>query len=388
MRGACITFLCLAFLPVISPAQTEHAAPPRPALPTGADTNSPGTYYAFGVARLRGHPDQAAAAFFWASRLDPETADYPYALWIARVIESPRMLRASRRVGDQAAAARTLDSLRTRALTLNPFLHRRLDYDLFVEMSVRASGGGAYAEQWASRLMQRHEIPRAVYDASHGAFDNALALMAVQAAQDTTDPYLRVERARMFYLRGSPDSARAMLREALGISRRAHADSLRFIYENTAAWHYSLGRVEEHLGHAEAAREAYQQAIVEDLSYWPAHIRLGALALAQGDTAEAGLEFVRALQVKEDEYVSHTTIAFLQAALGRLDSAAAHVRRAIELEPHAAVPRHMLAQLEDARGDTASAVAAYERFLERARRDDPDTGPVRARVRQLRGGVP
>ena len=117
------------------------------------DTNSALVYYELGVRLLQQQPEEAAAAFYWASRLSPEWASAPYARRVALYATDARLLAryygltgrmlTSRPVGE-------LDSLLLRAEMLDPFFARDLETE-FLELAIRSqleqmierSGGGA-----------------------------------------------------------------------------------------------------------------------------------------------------------------------------------------------------------------------------------------------------
>ncbi len=395
-RYAVALALSLCAVPFAA-AQRVRDVPPRPPLGAGADTNSAGAYYEFGRQRLRRDPSEAAAAFYWAARLNPEAAEYPYARRVALMLTDPRRLvryYSYDRLTVLDPEVRAIDSLILRAMAMDPFFHQRLDEALWIEViksdyaqAIR-NAGGAFEEndleQFVQDIADRTPGLAARIAYSRGRFPQALDYWGRVARRERQNPWVRVQRGRTFFLAGSFDSSRAELQSALEIARRRDADESSFFYENKAAWEFSLGRVLEQLGHPQAARAAYERALTEDLSYYTAHIRLGVLNIEGGDTAAALREFARAVGAKDDEYLPRATYGFFLANTGRLDSAQAHIRRAIELEPYAAQPRMMLGAVLDAAGDAPGALAAFEQYLARASRNDPDLNPVQMRVTQLR----
>ena len=74
VASAALLFL---LLPVRADAQrgAGEREPRRPKFTVVRDTNSAGAYYYHGLSVLDRDPQQAADAFYWASRLDPEWAD-------------------------------------------------------------------------------------------------------------------------------------------------------------------------------------------------------------------------------------------------------------------------------------------------------------------------
>jgi hypothetical protein len=64
-------------------AAAAQSPPARPVLPATADTNDVEAYLAWGKSKLQKSPADAAAAFYWASRLDPARPGAYYARWVA-----------------------------------------------------------------------------------------------------------------------------------------------------------------------------------------------------------------------------------------------------------------------------------------------------------------
>src|SRR5712692_402598 len=84
--------LAAAFAPVlITPARWQQP-PRRPRLAAEADTNDAVSYYQLGVERLERNPDAAAAAFYWAARLDPLSAQAWYGQYVAQLAHSSSRL--------------------------------------------------------------------------------------------------------------------------------------------------------------------------------------------------------------------------------------------------------------------------------------------------------
>ena len=383
-------------------AQPGATAPPRPQLGADADTNDAAAYYAFGVSRLRQRPEEAAAAFYWAARLDPASPDAFYARRAALLMSDPYRL-VKYQEGDRATIrspdVRRIDSLQLRAMMLDPFFVRRHD-DVVAEAYLRelvtrdARQSGDQVNEAALRfVIERylHNAPaghRAWINYAEQKFRDAVDDWAIALRRDSKDTHLRAERARALYLLGSFDSARAEMARAIGDARAEDTTKTWYVYESKAQWEFSLGWIYERLGTARAAKEAYQRALMEDLTFYPAHLRLGTLALAVGDTAGALLEMARAVQARDDEYDAHLQYGFVLDAARRYDSAAAHFRRAGELEPFAATAQFLLARSLDAAGDAAGAAGAYDRCARLSKRDDRFGGMASRRAAALRASAP
>src|SRR5690606_10993089 len=119
------------------------------------------------------------------------------------------------------------------------------------------------------------------------------------------------------------------------------------IYESKALYEHAIGLAEEAQQNLAAAREAYARALQEDLSYFPAHIRLGEVALALGDTTTAIAELALAAEAADDDAGARFHYGRLLAAANRGEEAERELRRAIELEPLFAEPYLVLGQVLD-----------------------------------------
>lgn len=394
VRSFAVVACGLVVLVSSSPAQ-QRPVPARPRLPAAADTNSPIAYLRLGNELLDREPARAAAAFYRASRLDPQSSDAPYAYRVALLLADPYRLRdylSGRERARRSDAVRQIDTLMAHALMLDPFLHASLDDHLFMHMVLSQLGRGMPPDAIRDPELQ-YEVRnwlasypelRAYFAYCGGEFDNALAQWRDLARAYPRDPQIRVYRARAFFLTERYDSAAAEMTAALTTARARDADSTRFFYESKAAWEFSLGRIHYRQGDPQRARAAFERALVEDLSYYPAHVALAGLAAQSADTAGALREFGRAVATKEDAYLPRLSYGLYLAQTGRMDSAQVHLGRAAEFEPFAAYPRKILGVVRDRLGDGAGAIEAFEAYLERAPENDPDVARVRARVAQLR----
>lgn len=397
-----LTFAALGIASLVpAPASAQGRSveqmPARPRLPPGADSNDATAYHALGNARLSREPAVAAAAFYWAARLDPANADALYARRVALLFESEYRLRAYVEDDTRRRPSREsqyLDSLQLRAIRLDPFLREDLEADLLTRYVEVVAGrrlereGVRFSQSElavAANVWLRDYSPdlQARFAYCSGRYDEALHLWADFARRHPRNSLVHAERARAFYHKGVLDSARASMIRALESARRADADSVRLIYESKAVWEYALGQILDRQGNTQAAREAYERALIEDLSYFPAHLQLGRIHITAGDTAAAMREFERAVQSAEDEYLPRATYGYRLARLGQLDTALIHLRRAVAAEPFAAEARIILAAVLDAVGERDSARASFEAFLARARRDDPRVVNVRRRLAQM-----
>ena len=389
-----IALLVFAVTPLTAQPSNALPAPQRPALSSDADTCDAFYYYRYGLAQLRWNPGAAVSAFYWAQRLSPGTAVTYYAERIARLMADPTLL--DRYVGGdrrtiESAQVQRIDSLQLRALDLDPFFPEQLDEVLIiayftnsVRASLRSQGvqvGELDIEYYVGRAVASADMEtRAWLAFGRGDYPTAVDLWGHQERHDRKNAHLRVRRAQGLYLMGAYDSARAELDTALAMARRSDAEKMRYVYDSKARWEYELGRIQEMQGNDSAARETYQQALVEDLSFHPAHVRLAYVALRAGDTTTAVTELQRAIEIKGDEYGSRLLLGSVYAARQAADSATEQLRRAIALEPWVAQPHFVLGEVRRAAGDREGAAAEYRRFLVLAARSDASLEIARQRL--------
>ncbi len=331
MRAVLLASLVVSMLAAVPPSALQGQGgkmPKRPKLEAGADTNFAPAYYEYGVSMIERDPERAAAAFYWAARLDPAWAPPLYARRVALLMADPRLLvgymNGIRRYVE-SKEARSVDSLELRALMLNPFLARDLDKLLImaylralVQDELRQSGDRMDAGQstrfdyYMERYLRNNarERVRADVAISDGRVPEALDLYrkALGQERDGEAAGIHVERARAFHQLGNDDSTRAELAQALDRLRKKDEKALVYVYQSKALLEHCIGLTYEIKAQFEPAREAYGRALQEDLSYYPAHVRLGSVALAVGDTTSALSEMDLAVQVKGDDSRSRATI--------------------------------------------------------------------------------
>ena len=392
---------------VASPAtpvagRAARPAPRRPALPADADTCESGAYYQFGLSQLHKYPERAAAAFYWSQRLAPANAVAYYAQRIALLMADPGLLRGyfeGDRSTLQSADVKRIDSLQVRALGLDPFLPRRLDEDLIVayytdqvQQDLRSHGADisdAVVEYYVRRdLLSADAGTRAWLAFARGDYKQAADFWAGEVRHNPKNTDLRAQRSQALFLLGSFDSARAELTAALTAARRSDAEKMKYVYDSKAIWEYELGRIGELQGNDSVARDAYQQSLVEDLSFYPAHRRLASVALRLRDTATAMTELQRTLDIKEDDYAARMELGVLDIARRAWEPATEQLRRVTEIEPWVAYPHFLLANVRMDAGDRDGGAAEYQRFLGLASLSDPMVSVARQRLAALAAPKP
>lgn len=377
-------------------AAISQQPPKRPVLPAGADTNDVMAYYQYGSDVLGDKPDRAADAFRWAHRLSPDFPDALYGAWVAELLsrrgQLPEYMDGNRGVVN-SKTYRAIDSLLYQALALNPFVYHRFDRALF----------DTYVNLFADRLNSRYPGEynrtdvRYVFDTevmvnpwmrgwlayADGQWDDAIQSYTQALKRERHKAGVLAERARVWFLKNTFDSALADMTVALEERRKTEEKDVVHFYDSKAVFEHSIGIIHEMQKDRAAAREAYAQALQEDLTYHQAHVRLAALALADHDTATAISEYDLAAQIRGDDPVVRYQLGVLLAATGRQAEAVEQFKAAIAADPVFAPPYRAAGMVLEQLKQPAEALADYEAFIAHTRRSDPDLSAVKARVAAL-----
>jgi tetratricopeptide (TPR) repeat protein len=359
---AALLALGLVSLPSSVAAQSGGAAPRRPALEAGADTNDWEAYYRFGLGLARLRPDRAAAAFYWASRLAPERAEPLYALWVETWLERRSLfLDYMNGHGADGPEARVVDSIQTLALMRDPFVHQGLYRVLHSAKNDAEAGAGAW--RWSAS-------PEVVgwLDYTEGKFDRAASAFARAIRKEPERLDLHVFRARALAGQLLVDSAAAELAWVIDAMRAADRKRLVYVYDSKAIFEYSLGTLHARRKDYAAARAAFARAVEEDASFYAAHAEMAKLSLFQGDTAEAVREFEAALAVNPSDPVVAYDFGVVLLTAKRAPEAAAQLSRSVALAPDYAAARFNLAIALEAVGRIDDAIEQYAAFAVRAPR--------------------
>ena len=382
------------------PASAQRLGPAeeRPRLRDVTDTNDAQAYYNLGLATFERDPETAAAAFYWAARINPSWAEPLYARRAALLMKDKRRM-ARVMEGDrgtlESPEVKRLDSLQFRALMLSPFLYRRLDRRMFVayirEDAIRRarSMGGDPSPTELDFEIERYlraagPAMRAWSYYGDGNFTAALDNYAQALGRTRNKAYVRLERGRIFGMRGATDSAVAEMRLALEELRKQDQKELVVLYDSKAMTQYSIATLLEGDGNVDGAREAYGEALQEDLSYYPAHMRLGLLALGKKDTATALSEMALAAQLAAGEPHIRYVNGYVLGATHHLPEAVKELNTAVELEPYYALPYLLLGQVHEMMSHGPEALASYQAFLARAAQTDAQRQLATERVAEIK----
>jgi tetratricopeptide (TPR) repeat protein len=352
------TLLALAALAASAPSPAG-AQPRRPKLAASADTNDWQAYHAFATERLRVSPRDVEAGFYWASRLDPTRAEPYYGRWVAFWLQDlkrfARLLEGDARVAGSADVQRA-DSLYYVALVRNPFVVQTMEYVLYDMLpgefnddaitKARLAYGSGNLQQAASQLER------------------------IIRSNPTKHAALRRERALALVPLKRYDEALQEMTALLAELEKRDATRLVRSYASKELVSYGIALLHGARGDVAAAKQAMQQAVVENAAFYPAHGWLGSITLAERDTGTALREFEQAVELAPGDPVMHMGYgnALLQAARPR--DAAAEFRRTIAIAPDYADPYFNLAAAHEMLGERAEAGAAYREYLARAPRRD------------------
>lgn len=380
-------------------AQHVHDVPARPALWAGADTNSANAYYMQGVQKITTDPRVSAAAFYWAERLNPGWADALYGRYVALLMtDTHRQVQYVDGSGglDRNPEIRAIDSLYYRAVQRDPFLHPKLDKQYLVQYyrtSYRQAVKEATGEQddalaeyaMNTDMAQAGDWFKAWMAFAEGRFPAAIDGYRDQLRHSRNPARLRLRLGQIQYLAGNYADAAQSLRQGIDELRTRDTRDVVRVYESKAVFEYSLASALEAAGKADSAREEYGKALQEDLSFWPGHRRMSALALAKNDTATAVAEMELAVEIAPNEPDLRYEHGVLLVQTGKVEEAAKEMEKAAELDPFYAEPHYVLAALHDASGMRDDAVKHYRAFLSLASRDDQYRAHAEERLAALGG---
>ncbi|HYW08470.1 MAG TPA: tetratricopeptide repeat protein [Longimicrobium sp.] len=401
MRRIALAAIAVLACAAPSAAQRSRITPARPALSAHADTNNAVTYYQHGASRLEADPTEAAAAFYWASRLRPGWAEPLYGRRVALLMSEPRRLvsymEGSRSVARSPEVV-AIDSLQLRALMLNPFLAQRFDRPMLrhyltasVEENMRRNGvepnRALAAYEVSNWLNSASPYMKAWFAYSEGRYPQAIGEYerALARARQNERVKLRTDLGRIHFFSGNFDRAVEHFTTATTESRKADSRDMVYVYESKALLEHSLGTVLQQKGDTAAAREAYGRALQEDLSFFPAHVALSGIALASGDTASALSAMDLAVQLSPENAAIHYEYALLLIRARKTVEAVAELKKAAEIEPVYAAPHLILGHLFDRSGAgfEAEALGHFRAYLARAPRDEAGRANAEARVAAL-----
>ena len=185
-------------------------------------------------------------------------------------------------------------------------------------------------------------------------YDEAAVLLEDLMKRDHENPIFRASLAKVERMRGRPERAIELFREAIA-----------FAPDDAHAW-YNLAAAFQEAGDLKRAAEAVREALKRDAASADAHNVLGIIDSADGKPMLALEEFQKAVAIDPRNARIHNNIGNAARSLGRNDEAEAAFKRAIELAPNYPDPLNGLGALNIDRNRFAEAVASLDRALQLA----------------------
>lgn len=392
----------LCFAPAPSVAQK---VPKRPKLAASSDTNSAQAYFRLGLDVMERNAKEAAAALYWATRLEPGWAEALYARRVAELRADPRAMVGIFK-GDERTQRRkeTLqrDSLLIRAWAINPFLPPSLDPPMIrhvlrevVEREIRRSDPTLRPEDFRNEI--QYEINRMLAGETslptrawiaygEGRYPEALGMYERLLRGEHKNPFLHDDRATMFFLTGDFSGAEQELSHAL-TDLRDRDRTPQVVYQSKAVLVMKRAIALARLERLDEARAALHEALVEDLAFYPAHLILGNIALAEEDTTGALREYQLAAELAPGEPLPRIQYSELLLATQAPREAIAILTDLVEREPYFARGHRLLGDAHLLLDQGTLARAAYTAFLQRAAADDPGRNDVEQRLHRAEGST-
>jgi tetratricopeptide (TPR) repeat protein len=364
-------------------AQSAFSKPPsRPRLRADQDSNSATAYYAYGISVLSQNPEKAAAAFYWASRLDPPWAAPVYGQFAALLLDQPASVLETyllrREVALKDPRVQRIVDLSYQALLKNPFVDRRFDGTILSTWLARETNGTVQLRDLT--IYDRRFAAWAAY--ARGDYDMAASVYLEAIKLYPNEPELQLWRAHSFFALGQKDSARTAVRAALALERVAETPWIG--WSSHAYAEYSIGFLFDLDRQPDSARAAYERALLDDVSFHPAHRQLARLRLAAHDTAGALDEYAQAVALAPEEAGYLCELGVLLIASGQADSGATVLHLATAKEPYYALPHYPLGVMYQQSGFTNEAIEQLEAFVRLAPQSlGPTIAAAKARLTTL-----
>ncbi|HEV2749705.1 MAG TPA: tetratricopeptide repeat protein [Gemmatimonadales bacterium] len=339
--------------------------PKRPKLDAGRDTNSAAAYYQWGMDHLTDRPEKAADAFYWSARLEPSGAEPWYGRWAALLLTRQHRDMFALMSDDSRSRKENgkIDSLKYEALAREPLLYTKLDAVLvrdFFQAISQATDGEVNEVDLA--MTPDPELKGWLAYGS-GRFDESVKQYAIAIGRKPKEHGLHAGRARAFIPLLQYDSAAAEFEAERKVEQQSEESTLVRVYNSKEMLQYSIGRVRETQDKRAEARDAYGQALVENLAFYPAHMALARMALASIDTTAAMKECELAAQLAPKRADVLYFYGVLLMTRRNFDEAAEQFRLAVDADPYFVRPYFPLAYIREGQGKDSVAIAYYTQFI-------------------------
>jgi len=256
-----------------------------------------------------------------------------------------------------------IDSLRYEALIREPLIYTKLDAVLARDyfQAISQATEGEFSEVDLAMIPDPGLKGWLAYGS--GRFDESVKQYAIAIKGNPTEHGLHASRGRAFIPMLQYDSAAAEFEAERTVEQQKEESTLVRLYNSKEMLEYSIGRVRETQDKRVAARDAYGQALVENLAFYPAHIALARMALATGDTSAAMKEYELAAQLAPKRADILYFYGVLLMTRQSFDAAADQFRLAVDADPYFAKPYFPLAYIREGQGKDSLAIAYYTQFI-------------------------
>ena len=340
-------------VPLATSLGAQATEPDRPPLPAGTDPRHWEGYFDLGARVLKRSVSEAEVAFYWANKLDPTRAEPLFARYAAFFIHSSAEdVRAYLRDDSEILKRRDVfaaDSMRSRALMRNPFVHRGFEILIFDRLP------GGFAEDRDTRAWIAY---------SNGEFQKAVDLYTRTIERDgRSSLWRRYDRAVTYVAMGNGPAALGDLRALLAELRKEDERGAVTFYRSKHFLLYMIGMIQMDRRDYAGARATFQESLLEDAAFAYGNAGLAALSRLQRLPAQAAGEYALAVDLAPDDGVLRQLYAQVLYDLQRYDDAVEQLTRALALEPQWSVPVLLLGRVREKQGHEVAAFEQYARYV-------------------------
>src|SRR5260370_29209098 len=325
MKHAPLWLLIQAALLAAAPAGAQQTdATVRPKLDAQADTNDWRAYFQYGMTQLRARPSKAEAAFYWAARLGPNRAEPLYGRWVAFWLRNLSVFEDYMYGTKDFPEAEQAESLQARAVWRNPLMPQTLNVMIYDKLP------GEWDED---------PLTRGLLLAAAGRNAEAVVLWGrAEHSQPKFAWWVRYNRAIALGQLPQYDSAIAQLRTLVRQAARRDTTRILHWYSSRESIHYPIRPLPITPPPYASARADFQQSLLENLAYAPAHAALGELALAGDAPGDAVKEFAQAVGLVPGDVWYRYRLGAALVAGRQPGSAASALAGVAQREPLPAMP--------------------------------------------------
>ena len=359
---------------------------------TQPDTNDANTYYQAGLASVNADPAGAAAAFYWASRINPAWAEPYFGRWFAltQAAEQTEILKKQDKKKNKDmvlvpdSILKHLDSLVILADIHDPFFDEKIALEAASannhgELALYNSLRNKEINEYNDSVMKEGDVPilgvhnikmqhswAQSYEDRH--FDSASADLAKLIKKHPDAFQLYIYRAKAQYYLKQYDSTVATLTAAVGQIEKRDTTKVLPVYISREMLTYMIAMADAQAHRDTAAKATFQLVVTQNLGFHMAHLHLASQALDKRDTATAINEAQIAAQIRPDDPVVQLFLGYALMNAGHMPDGIEHLRQATTVDPYYSLPYYYLGQGLEQTGNDTAALNAYRGYLAHAAR--------------------